>query len=537
MWNNLTPITKKLFVNSILLIILGFMAYSYGYNNSTFYKPYSSHQWRQADCLSITNNYYQDNLPFFKPEINWVGENGNSKTVSEFPIVYYTIAQLWKMFGKDESIYRMVNALLLLIGLICLFNTFNLFIKNNFWSIVGTVVLFTSPALAYYGNNFLMDTTAFSCVLIAGYFAALYIKYKTNKALILAIAFFTLAGLLKLSALLLFVGLIACFILAYIQFIKNDFTKKDYLKILSGICASLLIIGLWYSYASKYNDENLQKIFLLGTLPIWEINYEAAMNIAAKLYHIVLPQVFNTWLLWVFLLLNVVICLFYKKLNRFLVILTALISVGVLFFLVLFYQVFDVHDYYLINCIILIPLIYLTTFYSIKSKFPHLLDNLSLKLLAILVLLFVVYNTASNTRIKYSTSDSLTKNTFFIDESSAKFWDWYHWNYSFTFKPLETIEPQLRQLGIAKNDLVISIPDQSINISLYLMNQKGFTSFGHTNVQDAERITYLIQKGAKYLIINDIRILEDEYLQPFMQKPLKAEGDTRIFDLREINLD
>ncbi len=161
---------------------------------------------------------------------------------------------------------------------------------------------------------------------------------------------------------------------------------------------------------------------------------------------------------------------------------------------------------------------------------------MSVKIAAIIILLFIIFNTASITRLKYSKNDFISKNTFVLDEVTTNYWSWYHWYYSVTFKSLETIEPYLRSIGINRSDLVISLPDQSINISLYLMNQKGYSGFGYSHLQDAERMNYLIQKGAKYLIVNDRSILENDYMKPFIQKPLGEYGDTKIFDLREFNL-
>ncbi len=263
--------------------------------------------------------------------------------------MYYSVAQLWKIFGKDESIYRIFNALILFIGLFCLFKTLVLLIKDVFWSMVGAAILFTSPVLAFYGNNFLMDTTAFSCSLIACYFTSKFAFQKKNQHLIFALVFFTIAGLLKISSLFIYFALIGCLILAKLNFIKNTFSKNEFLKIVSGIILSFLTIIVWYIYARYYNENNLQYIFLLGVLPIWELNYEGILEIAKKLYNNILPQVFNTWLLWIFLLIQLILLLSFHKLNKFYACLMSLLSIGVLFFILLFYQVFDVHDYYLTN--------------------------------------------------------------------------------------------------------------------------------------------------------------------------------------------
>ena len=70
--------------------------------------PRGVHQWRQTDCASIALNYFQDSPGFFHPqEHNLTGENG--ATVSEFPVLYYLDAQLYRLFGPHELIMRLVN--------------------------------------------------------------------------------------------------------------------------------------------------------------------------------------------------------------------------------------------------------------------------------------------------------------------------------------------------------------------------------------------------------------------------------------------
>ena len=70
------------------------------------------------------------------------------------------------------------------------------------------------------------------------------------------------------------------------------------------------------------------------------------------------------------------------------------------------------------------------------------------------------------------------------------------------YKALITIEPLFKKLGIGKDDKVISIPDPSINGTLYYMNRKGYTDFG-SDFSNADGFYQRIEDGAKYLIVND----------------------------------
>ena len=109
------------------------------------YRPYSIHQWRQADCLSITMNYYMEGLNFFEPKIHWLADGKDGKTVSDFPIIYYIVAKLWKVFGYHEYIFRLINTLIVFTGLFCLFKFIGNLLSDKFWAYIITFLLFTSP--------------------------------------------------------------------------------------------------------------------------------------------------------------------------------------------------------------------------------------------------------------------------------------------------------------------------------------------------------------------------------------------------------
>ncbi|MDZ7774841.1 MAG: hypothetical protein U5L09_04110 [Bacteroidales bacterium] len=90
-------------------------------------------------------------------------------------------------------------------------------------------------------------------------------------------------------------------------------------------------------------------------------------------------------------------------------------------------------------------------------------------------------------------------------------------------------------LGIEPRELVIAIPDPSNNISLYLMNQPGFTEFGINHLQGKERIEYLMSKGAKYLFISDKKVYKEDkynYLEPYMKHKIGEYKNIDVYDLR-----
>src|SRR5687767_1524100 len=90
--------------NNLLLVLVVVALFGLNYYSKTmFFRPGSIHQWRQTDCLSITKNYYEEGMNFFSPRIHYQGVEGG-KAVSECPILNYSVACLWKIFGEHEFI-------------------------------------------------------------------------------------------------------------------------------------------------------------------------------------------------------------------------------------------------------------------------------------------------------------------------------------------------------------------------------------------------------------------------------------------------
>src|SRR3954465_8348709 len=135
---------------AFLVLILFFLN---RYPETLFYRPSSIHQWRQTDCLSITKNYYEEGMHFFQPKVHYQGPK-DGKAVSEFPILNYSVAFLWKIFGEHEFIYRLLEYLIYLTAIFALFNTIGGLLSSWTIAFFTVLLLLTSPLLTYYSLNF-----------------------------------------------------------------------------------------------------------------------------------------------------------------------------------------------------------------------------------------------------------------------------------------------------------------------------------------------------------------------------------------------
>jgi len=513
----------------IFIIVLLAVSFLYGYHDILFARPAYHHIWRQADCLSITMNYYQDNLNFLTPAIHWVGDK-QGRTISEFPIIYYLVAQLWKIFGYHEFIFRLVNILIVFSGLFCLYRLSREFLSDTFWAILIPLFLFSSPILAFFTNNFLADAPALGLALVACYFYWKAFSLQKNKWYYLAFFFFLLAGLLKVSSLLIFVAIFLIHLWMVI-FNKGERTWYNRIARLIPYFLVILLVIFWYSYTRSYNRQNLAGIFLQGILPIWGIDPASRILLWKSLFGDLLPGFFTVPALCLDLLLFLLLFLLWRKVNKYFLSLNLLVFLGCAAFILLFFQVFNVHDYYLTNLLIFIPLPILTFLDWLRRQYPRIFKNIAVKVIAGAGVLILLYIGAVDTRMKYFPRQAFVQKNILVKHKKIS--DWIMWSdYCSTyFKALETITPYLRQIGIHRDDLVYSTPDGTINVSLYLMDQKGFSDFYVSSLPEDTRIETLKGFGVRYLVINDSTLYRKPFLAPYLTHKIGTYKNVEIFDL------
>ena len=470
-------------------------------------RPYSIHQWRQTDCASFTKNYYEEGMDFFKPKIHWQG-NIDGKAISEFPLINYSVACLWKMFGEHEFLYRFTILSIYSIAILFLFAMIYVGSNSLLYSYFATSLFLTSPLLAYYSFNFLADIPSLSFAIIALSLFFIFMKNKRSNLFFLAVLFATLATLLKASSatVLLIIGIIS--MINVLQFPKKliveSFLFKNKIIPVLTFLISFVIIYLWYHYAFLYNNKNSNGVFLMETLPIWKMK-DKVIETARLLVSVQFQMCFNKPVICAITLSFIWLLFNLKTINSNLKIALIISCISFSAFIVLFFQVFDVHDYYLINTMIF-PIIILTAFGSHFLSISFRFNNR--KLIIILSLVFIA-NTAycaSIMRLRNINKDNFCKYYPLITNDEKNFSDWQHWHYENTLKPFETITPYLRTLGIKRTDKVVSVPDPSFNITLYLMDQKGFTATENQLKNDSLILGNYKRLGAKYLIVNDTAI-------------------------------
>lgn len=502
-----------LIASVIFTVVFVVLFFSFNLNNTFFEPPQSVHIWRQTNSLSIVMNYYQYDLPFFEPEIhNQFCDYGHSgKTAGEFPIIYYVVAKIWKITGSQEWIFRFVQTLILFIGLWCLFQVLYHLFKNWFWAGFASLLLFTAPMLVFYGPNFLPDGPALGFVFIAWYFIMRFVHRRKLVSLWFAALFFSLSMLLKITSALSFIAF-GGWIIYELLFQKSEkrifnFNWRHFIPFFTTIISVLV----WYLYVRYYNYKHHADFSYLGIWPVWNITKEQYARISFEVNNIYFKEFFLpytqylTFAIWLFLLIKI------KKMQVVFRYFFLVFTAGLLMQLALWFQVLEGHDYYMVNLLATFVAVWAILFYQIRKwkYFSH-------PIFYLVGIAFFTWNVSTCSHRIYIRYNS-----------------WMNDMYTKQFASLKEIEPFFEKIGLEPEDKVISLPDFTINGSLYFMDRKGYTQFG-SDFSKPEGIYTRIADGAKYLVVNDTTILHNPEIQPFIVHKLGEYKNIWVYDLSGI---
>ena len=522
----------------LLIFALLCLSYLYQYHHILFYQPQSIHQFRQADCLSIALNYYQDDMNFFKPQLhNQMSQGGTSGyTVGEFPIVYYFVALLWKIFGLHLWIYRLVEIVFVFIGLFALLRIFESTLKDSIWALLITILLFTSPIVAFYSNNYLTNMPALSLVLMGWYYFYKFYEKLKVKLLYIAMLLFALAGLLKASSALSYVMILCIFFLELFGWIKIKPQTKLFHKpskyFLPFLIVPILLI-LWYAYANHFNALYGGRYTFNSVWPIWKMNAAEIQVVCDGFKTFVVQQIFSLYTLFLLGLMSFGIIFFAvsKKIAKAHLVALAILIFGSVLYVLFWFNAFGNHDYYVIDLLQLYLLICLLFLFGLKTYSKKLFKSIILKSAFFLILVYNILYCQNNMRMRYWIY--LNKPERYASQFEIGGWAYMHYDYVTKTKAFESLPYYFNVIGIKPDDKVISIPDPSINISLVLMNHKGWTAFGFDTMNQIEKIENQINHGAKYLLVSDSSIYKDASIEPFMHDYVGSYENIDIFNLQK----
>ena len=514
-WANVKPgLTGKYSLPGFyLVIILIGLLYYYGYIYTQ--PPQSIHRWRQTDSASITLNLYQHGMKFFQPEVHSLTADGNTtgRAAGEAPLLYYVIALLYKIFGPHNYIYRIANSLFFFAGLGALFLLSKRVINDFLPALFIPLLVFVSPVMAYYGNNYLPDTTSLALVF-AGWLQ--YMRYQEKQRIttfLLMITFFAMAGLLKASMTLNLFTVAGIAIVHHLKLTGKNSTLKMPKPVVfyPFMLMAVTIITAWYLYAIHYNRIHNSYTFLTSITPWWHLNREAFK----ELTHYILKNNINLFYskeLLVFLGIALIAFLaFFKKLPEHIRLPLVFLLPGSITYINLYYNQFKYHDYYIIVLFSTVAFMTIALLLVIKTVVPKFYYSAYFTLLLFILIAFNVHHSRKEMSLRY-----------------------FGWKLEApVYKDYFTIKPYLKSIGIEPEDRVISIPDVTNCYTLYMMNQPGNT-IGRISADTPADIKQFITKGAKYMMVNDTSILNVQEIKPFTLNKIGKYNEVSVFRIDNI---
>lgn len=514
-----------------IIFIFLFIIFAISYYDGVWNKgPLGLHMWRQSDCLSITQHYAEGGS-FFEPELHslYADNYTSGHSIGEFPILYYIVGNVWKLTGRSHLVYRMFYLSILFLGLFSLFKMGSILLSSNFWSISVALILFTSPIFVFYGISFLTDAPALNLVLCAVYFLLRYHLTSKYKYFYVACGLVAIAGLIKVSSLLVFVYLI--FILSLeslsIKTVNDKYFFHGRKREWFSFALVLLLVFGWYFYAHIYNNIHEYKYTFNSAYPFWKMNPEELIAWKKDIIEFASYFVFHRSILILLALLIITNIWFFRKLPLIAGFASIILTLGVALYFTLWAPLLRNHDYYYLPSLILVPATMLPALYYLKKYQIKWFNNLYLKIAVAAFIGFNFIYCISIMRLRTLAEEG----GFPMISSNVVVEDALHANYMRRdrYRNLVYMQPYLSEIGVKRNDKVICVPDGSVSISLYHIQREGWTNY--KPLKNPKDINLLINRGAKYLIVLSAEELNAPYLVGYLNNKIGEFNGIEIYKL------
>lgn len=167
----------------ILIVILGIWLRTYRLN-----APLADwHSWRQSDTAAVSRNFVKDNFNLLYPQSDSLLalnedqlENPNRYFINEFPLYNAVVAILYKQFGVNIVIGRLVSIISSVIGALALYGLVRLLLGVVPALATLAYYLFL-PYNIYYSRVFMPDPTFVALSILSMYLCVLWVKSEKNR--------------------------------------------------------------------------------------------------------------------------------------------------------------------------------------------------------------------------------------------------------------------------------------------------------------------------------------------------------------------
>ena len=476
--------------NYLFLILLITLYYILDFQTILFLPPQGIHFIRQTDCLSFASNYFKNGFHFFQPQVFNL-QSTDGKAACEFPILYYIAASLYQIFGEKEYILRLITVIISSAGFYYLFKLLNTLLKDLVYAIAFSFLFISSTVLLYYTNNFLPDSSALGLTFIGWYFMFDFINNREKRnSLIVGYVFFTIASLLKvtyftnpIAAILSIVAYDLSFDRAFKKIIRANATP------IILFFSSFVIILCWNLYVIQYNDRNHDTYFLIHSTPIWRLSIVQITQVWDLITNYWYSKYYYQSTFHLFFIIIVTGALFFKRMERILLITSTLSLIGATLYFLLFFAQFSDHDYYFIAIIPAIIFLVTSTFISLRNRFTRLINNYITKLLVITICILSLNYAREKLIQRYANANDIYS--------------------SIGFK-LTGMRVYLDSLEVPQNAKFVILTDQTMNGGLYFINRPGWVVKDESEVS-LKVIEKYINQDLDFMIVTDSITLNPKF--------------------------
>lgn len=510
------------------LLLLFVLSVFYGYWQHLFSDILPIHECRKSDSLTQAIQYFKG-ASFYEPQTNWISENGNRNAAAEFPLIYFIMGQIWKLTGYHLWIAKVFSIGLLWTSILSLLPLLKRMFKSENKSLVFVGVLFSFPVLYYYSDTLLPNVFSFSFLLLATSQLYRFWEQQKTRSLILFCIFLCLAVLIKITALIAVLAFFGAFTTSQLfkgQLLQRLRTRK--VKWMYGALLLTLVASyFWYRYAINYNFNHRSTIFSTTIRPIWEVNVAERWRIL-KLVLLEHSREIVPLVVWPIVIMIFLWLLLSRKVSVFTKHLLLFSTMGITAYFILWFWVFEVHDYYFIE-LLFFPSILLAFYLKYQPKWPFLIR--AQKPIEYILLLLIFLNTFSFTQITAGKQNVIAKNTPFISSFIKGNWSWFYSYHNETLMQLQAQKREIQKL-IGPNDTVFCFSDPYANVHLTALDRIGFTNYNLNHaIAFQPQIQKLIQNGASKLVVLQ-QDIENEGIKPFLGYLCYQKKNVSIYDLK-----
>ena len=496
--------------------------------------PYGKHQWRQCDAYSMALNYYEEEAGFFDPRMHFQHGNGlgSGRSVGEFPVTYWFNAKLWNGIGLKPHTMRWTHMLLWILGCLAIFKLGREWFGSG-KSAFATTFVMASPLIAFYSASYLVNVAGLAMVFVAWRLAWKIFgheRFRWGTELMLFIV---------LSCSVLFRPTM---VLGWVPIAIWAFHRGQWKHWVLRLSAPLGMGLLWVLWAKSVNAAAGSVYYLTSIRPLWATQNSEEVWRAFR--EDVLPEWYHKYVLGI--LVAIVLVLAFKHLfsadsfkeknerktkELHLPAMIRLMALGLVLYFFLWFENLDVHDYYLIEFQLIVPLVLwwcIQRLEQLRVRNGRL--NRVIWSVLIVALSFQLLEAHLRTRMKYMPPKGWLSEVI-LTQRDRDLWSWFHWDQEMRLTNLQQLKSAMREYGIKRDDRIISVPDPSPNITLSLLDQKGFTDLYDETMTGDERIAFYVEKGASFLVCSSAEWLQERAKSPWLQQPIIDLDGLVVFDL------